>query len=181
MIRYMCSECGWEVLEGGNICKCNKGFVKLSDDCLHNPSIIIDIVKEEGAKIPTYAHGKGDSCFDIYSNECETVLAHTIVLVNAGIRFEIPRGYSVDICPKSGLALKHGITVLNTPGQIDSSYRGEIGVILHNVSNKDFFVSEGDKIAQGRLVKVEHVVFNEVDKLSDTDRGESGFGSTGIR
>lgn len=99
-------------------------------------------------------------------------------LVPAGIRIELPPGYEARVQPRSGLAIKHGITVLNSPGCVDSDFRGEVGVILINHSREDFTVRPGDRIAQMVVSRHEHVEWLEVDELSDTDRGGGGFGHT---
>ena len=101
-------------------------------------------------------------------------------LIATGLAFEIEYGYEVQIRPRSGLAFKHGITVLNTPGTIDSDYRGEIKVLLINHSNEKFEIKKGDRIAQAVVAPVIQAKIVEVDELSDTARGESGFGSTGV-
>jgi dUTP pyrophosphatase len=101
-------------------------------------------------------------------------------LIPTGIKVEIPAGYEMQIRPKSGLALHNGITVLNTPGTVDSDYRGEVGVILINLSSKEYKVEKGQKIGQAVFNKIERAKFYE-GKLSETKRGDGGFGSTGIR
>lgn len=101
------------------------------------------------------------------------------MLVPTGIHLELPIGYEAQIRPRSGLALKHGITVLNTPATIDSDYRGDVGVILMNLSNEPFQISNGDRIAQMVIAKYEPSFLTVVETLSDTQRGEGGFGSTG--
>lgn len=100
-------------------------------------------------------------------------------LIPTGIFIELPRGFECQICPRSGLALKHGITVLNTPGTIDADYRGEIGVILVNLSGEDFTVNDGDRICQMVVARYSRVEWEETDVLGETDRGEGGFGHTG--
>lgn len=100
-------------------------------------------------------------------------------MIKTGIFMEIPEGYEVQVRPRSGLALKHGITVLNSPGTIDSDYRGECNVILHNTKNTPYKIYEGDRIAQFILSKVEQVEWKNVSEIEDTDRGSGGFGSTG--
>jgi dUTP pyrophosphatase len=109
-----------------------------------------------------------------------TVESGGTVLIPAGIRVAIPRGYEWQIRPRSGLALKHGITVLNSPGTIDSDYRGPVGVILINHGAKSFTVRRGDRIAQAVLARVESVEMEVVTELSETERGEGGFGHTGL-
>lgn len=103
------------------------------------------------------------------------------VLVPTGLYIEIPVGYEAQIRPRSGLALKKGITVLNTPGTIDADYRGEIGVILINLSNQDVIIETGERICQMVISKHEHVILDSVHELSETNRGAGGFGSTGIK
>lgn len=103
------------------------------------------------------------------------------VLVKTGLFLEIPVGFECQVRPRSGLALKKGITVLNSPGTIDSDYRGEVGVILINLSNETFVIENGERIAQLVFAKFEQAAFNEVDELTTTVRGEGGFGSTGVK
>ena len=100
-------------------------------------------------------------------------------LIPTGLRFEIPTGYEVQVRPRSGLALKHGITLPNTPGTIDSDYRGPLGVILLNAGTEPFEVAHGERIAQLIVAPVLQAQFDLVDGLSDTERGSGGFGSTG--
>ena len=101
-------------------------------------------------------------------------------LVPTGLFLEIPKGYEIQVRPRSGLALRHSITVLNTPGTIDSDYRGEVGIVLINHSDSPFTVNDGDRIAQLVLARVEQASFVEVDSLGTTGRGSGGFGSTGV-
>lgn len=102
-------------------------------------------------------------------------------LVQTGIFLEIPVGYEAQVRPRSGLALKKGVTVLNTPGTIDADYRGEVGVILVNISNQPFVINDGERIAQLVFAKIEQAEFLEVEELSSTERGAGGFGSTGVK
>ncbi len=102
------------------------------------------------------------------------------VLVPTGFFIELPDGYEAQIRPRSGLAIKHGITVLNTPGTIDADYRGEVKVVLVNLSDKSFTINDGDRICQMVINKFEKAEFVEVDILSETERGEGGFGHTGV-
>ena len=102
-------------------------------------------------------------------------------LIPTGITVEIPPEYEIQVRPRSGLALKHGITVMNTPGTIDSDYRGEIGIVLYNSGSEPFTVQNGDRIAQLVLSKVPRAVFVQSDTLSGTDRSAGGYGSTGIQ
>lgn len=101
------------------------------------------------------------------------------VLIPTGLYIEMREGYEAQIRPRSGLALKHGVTVLNSPGTLDADYRGEIGVILINLSNEPFFINSGDRIAQLVFHKYEKAEFVEVERLSKTERGEGGFGHSG--
>jgi dUTP pyrophosphatase len=102
-------------------------------------------------------------------------------LIRTGLIAEVPRGYELQVRPRSGLALKHGVTVLNTPGCVDSDYRGEIGVIVVNHGQVVVEVFHGDRIAQAMIIKVERVEIVEVQELSTTERGAGGFGSTGVK
>ena len=102
-------------------------------------------------------------------------------IVGTGLFIELPVGIEAQVRPRSGLAAKKGITVLNSPGTIDADYRGEIGVILVNLSNEDFIINNGERIAQLVIAKHERAEWTEVELLSDTDRGEGGFGSTGVK
>ncbi|WP_047549413.1 dUTP diphosphatase [Psychroserpens sp. Hel_I_66] len=102
-------------------------------------------------------------------------------IVGTGLFIELPVGIEAQVRPRSGLAAKKGITVLNAPGTIDADYRGEIGVILVNLSNEDFIVNNGERIAQLVIAKHERAEWTEVELLSETDRGEGGFGSTGVK
>ena len=106
---------------------------------------------------------------------------HGRILIPTGLFIAIPEGYEMQVRPRSGLALKKGITVLNTPGTIDADYTGEIGVILINQSNTPFIINDGDRIAQMVITKVEHPVFCEVEELTETERGDGGFGHTGVK
>jgi len=101
------------------------------------------------------------------------------ILIPTGLYIEVPQGYEAQIRPRSGLALKHGITVLNSPGTIDSDYRGEIGVILINLSENDFVINDGERICQMIIAKHENIEWTKVDELIQTFRGNGGFGHTG--
>jgi dUTP pyrophosphatase len=103
------------------------------------------------------------------------------VLVKTGLFLEIPEGFEAQVRPRSGLALKKGITVLNSPGTVDADYRGEVGVILINLSNEEFLIENGERIAQLVFAKVEQADWVNVEILSETARGEGGFGSTGVK
>jgi dUTP pyrophosphatase len=127
---------------------------------------------------PVYAK-PGDAGADLRSTTALTVPAGSRVMVPTGVSIALPQGYVGLVHPRSGLAAKHGITVLNTPGTIDAGYRGEIMVILFNSSDTDFEVAVGDRIAQLLIQAVELAKFIAVDKLPETERGETGFGSSG--
>ena len=102
-------------------------------------------------------------------------------IVKTGLFIELPIGHEAQVRPRSGLAAKKGITVLNSPGTIDADYRGEIGVILVNLSNEDFIIERGERIAQLVIAKHERVVWEETEELNETSRGAGGFGSTGVK
>ena len=130
------------------------------------------------AVLPAYAH-PSDAGMDIRSVADMTVPARGRALVPTGLVVLLPPLYEAQVRPRSGLALKHGITVLNTPGTIDSGYRGEIGVILFNSSDVDFQVKKGDRVAQVVIAPVTQPVIEEAQEIDETDRGAGGFGSTG--
>ncbi|MFH1541288.1 MAG: dUTP diphosphatase [Elusimicrobiota bacterium] len=134
---------------------------------------------DEKVNLPCYQH-KHDSCMDL-TNSGEAVLLEPFarMLIHTGLKMELPEGYELQIRPRSGLALKKGITVLNTPGTIDSNYRGEVCVILYNASDKPVMIEEGERIAQAALCNVENIEWQEVEELNSTTRNEGGFGSTG--
>jgi dUTP pyrophosphatase len=117
--------------------------------------------------------------FDLHSIEDVVIKPGERKLIGTGLAFEIEFGYEVQIRPRSGLAYKHGITVLNTPGTIDSDYRGEIKVLLINHGNEEFEIKKNERIAQAVIAPVIQAEIVEVEELSDTDRGSGGFGSTG--
>ena len=130
------------------------------------------------AVLPAYAH-PSDAGMDIRSVADMTVPARGRALVPTGLVVLLPPLYDAQVRPRPGLALKHGITVLNTPGTIDSGYRGEIGVILFNSSDVDFQVKKGDRVAQVVIAPVTQPVIEEAQEIDETDRGAGGFGSTG--
>ncbi len=130
--------------------------------------------------MPCYAHN-GDSGMDLFSTENYILKPGERHLFGIGWKFEIPEGYEGQIRPKSGLAIKYGISILNTPGTVDSSYRGELGVILINHGSENYNVEKGSKIAQLVFNKVERACLDEVVEVDITTRGEGGFGSTGLR
>ena len=131
------------------------------------------------ATLPAYAH-ESDAGMDVRSVEDVTIAPGGRALVHTGLVMLLPPMYEAQVRPRSGLALKSGVTVLNTPGTIDSGYRGEVGVILANFGENAFAVKKGDKIAQIVVAPVVRAEIAETDMVDDTDRGEGGFGSTGI-
>ena len=130
------------------------------------------------AVLPAYAH-QGDAGLDVRSVEELTIPSGGRALVRTGLVLELPPDAEAQVRPRSGLALKHGVTVLNSPGTIDSGYRGEVGVILANFGDAPFVVRKGDRIAQIVIAKVERAEIVEVEAVAESARGEGGFGSTG--
>ena len=161
-------------------------------------TINVPVINKSSNELPKYAH-KGDAGFDLRANveeiKNDNYLFNAIkfnattiilnpggrVLIPTGLYMAIPEGYELQIRPRSGLALKYGITVVNTPGTIDSVYRGNIGVILKNDGTEPFIIEQGDRIAQGVLNKVEEANLIEVDSLDETDRSDSGYGKSGVK
>ena len=131
------------------------------------------------AVLPAYAH-KSDAGMDVRSVADIVIAPGGRALVPTGLVMMLPPGYEAQVRPRSGLALKHGVTVLNTPGTIDSGYRGGVGVILANFGDADFAVRKGDKIAQIVIASVTQPDIVESDAVDSTDRGAGGFGSTGV-
>ena len=134
----------------------------------------------DDAILPQYAH-PGDAGLDLFSSQSVEIGPGSYALVKTGISIELPANTEAQVRPRSGLALKHGISVLNTPGTIDEGYRGEVGVILVNHGREKFIVEKGSKIAQMVINPVLRVEVKEVMDLSDTKRGSGGFGSTGYK
>lgn len=140
----------------------------------------VDIVNKGSQPIPEYATEQSAGV-DLRANIEDGILLEPLsrALVGTGLYIQLPKGFEAQIRPRSGLAAKHGITVLNAPGTIDADYRGEIKVILVNLSHQSFVINPGERIAQMIIAAHEKVEFNVVDKLDETARGEGGFGSTG--
>lgn len=132
-----------------------------------------------GLPLPEYATS-GAAGMDICAAESMTLRVGRRHAVATGFAFAIPEGYEVQVRPRSGLALKNGITCLNTPGTIDSDYRGEVKVILANLGEDDFMINKGDRIAQLVVAPVTKATMVEVESIDDTTRGTGGFGSTGV-
>ena len=146
--------------------------------------ITVRIKRKESAKdlpVPEYAT-TGASAVDLYADvEDETVIAPgEIKLISCGIYIELPEGYEAQTRPRSGLALKHGITLVNTPGTIDSDYRGLVNLIVTNLGKEDFVVQRGYRLAQMVFREVTRAEFQEVEELGETERAHGGFGHTGV-
>ena len=131
------------------------------------------------ASLPSYAH-PGDAGMDVRSVEDVELAPGARALVHTGLVMILPQGWEAQVRPRSGLALKHGVTVLNTPGTIDAGYRGEVGVILANLGDAAFPVRKGDRIAQIVVAPVTTADIEEAEAVDETDRGAGGFGSTGV-
>ncbi|MBR4179634.1 MAG: dUTP diphosphatase [Treponema sp.] len=143
--------------------------------------IEIKCVALNGAVMPVYkTDGAAGADVCALVDTPVTIKPGKFAMISTGLFFEIPTGYEIQVRPRSGLAAKNGVTVLNTPGTIDSDYRGELKVILINLGEKDFVVNSGERIAQIIVSPVTVADFTITDSLSDTQRGEKGFGSTGV-
>ena len=143
--------------------------------------IEVKIVAQQGAVIPSYkTEGAAGADVCAFLTESVTIEPGSFAMIPTGLFFEIPVGYEIQVRPRSGLAAKNGITVLNTPGTIDSDYRGELKIILINLGKQAFVVNNGERIAQIIVSPVTVADFKLTDSLSDTKRGEKGFGSTGV-
>jgi dUTP pyrophosphatase len=142
--------------------------------------MVIKVVNKSKHPLPQYST-EYSAGLDLRANIEGPVLLKPLerALIKTGLFIELPEGYEAQIRPRSGLALKHGISILNTPGTIDSDYRGEIGVILVNLSNEDFMVNDGERICQMIINKHETIKWDEVDALEESVRGAGGFGHTG--
>ena len=139
----------------------------------------IKIINKSAHPLPEY-QTQSSAGMDLNANLAESITLKSLErkLIPTGLFLELPSGYEAQIRPRSGLAIKNGITVLNAPGTIDADYRGEIGVILVNLSSEDFTINNGDRIAQMVIAKYETAEWQEVNSLNETERGEGGFGST---
>ena len=143
--------------------------------------INVNCVASKGAVVPVYkTQGAAGADVCALITEPVTISAGSFAMIPTGLFFEIPQGYEIQVRPRSGLAAKNGITVLNTPGTIDSDYRGELKVILINLGKEAFTINNGDRIAQIIVSPVTVADFIITDSLSDTQRGANGFGSTGV-
>ena len=142
----------------------------------------IKIVNRGHQPLPAYATVQSAG-MDLRANIDEPMVLHPMErrLVPTGLYIALPEGYEAQVRPRSGLALKHGITVLNAPGTIDADYRGEVGVLLVNLSDKDFTVNDGERIAQMVIARCEQAEFLTVEQLDETERGAGGYGHTGVK
>ncbi|WP_339874859.1 dUTP diphosphatase [Olleya marilimosa] len=142
----------------------------------------IKIINKSNHSLPHY-ETIASAGMDLRANITDSILLKPLqrTIVKTGLFIELPIGLEAQVRPRSGLAAKKGITVLNAPGTIDADYRGEIGVILVNLSNEDFIIQNGERIAQLVIAKHERAEWLEVQTLSETERGEGGFGSTGTK
>lgn len=142
----------------------------------------IEVVNNGHQPLPTYATTQSAG-MDLRANLTEPVVLKPMErrLIPTGLHIALPDGYEGQVRPRSGLALKHGITVLNAPGTVDADYRGEIGVVLINLSDTDFVINDGERIAQMVIARYEKVDFIEVETLDETERGTGGYGHTGVK
>jgi dUTP pyrophosphatase len=142
----------------------------------------IKIINKSSHELPNY-ETIASAGMDLRANISEPISLKPLerALIKTGLFIELPQGYEAQVRPRSGLAFKKGITVLNSPGTIDADYRGEIGVILVNLSQENFVIENGERIAQLIIAKHERANWIEVQEISETSRGESGFGSTGVK
>ncbi len=140
----------------------------------------IKVINRSKHPLPQYATAQSAGV-DLRANLSEPIVLKPLqrCLVPTGLFMALPAGYEAQVRPRSGLALKKGVTVLNTPGTIDADYRGEVGVILINLSNEDFVIEDGERIAQMVIARHEQAEWNEVEILEETERGAGGFGHTG--
>jgi dUTP pyrophosphatase len=142
----------------------------------------INIINTSPHELPHY-ETDASAGMDLRANLSESITLQPLgrAIIPTGLFLELPVGFEAQVRPRSGLAAKKGITVLNAPGTVDADYRGEVGVILVNLSNEPFVVENGERIAQMVIAKHERALWEEVEVLSNTDRGSGGFGSTGVK
>lgn len=142
----------------------------------------IKIVNRGSQQLPAYATPESAG-MDLRANVADPVVLRPLErrIIPTGLYMALPPGYEAQVRPRSGLAFKHGVTVLNSPGTIDSDYRGELGVLLVNLSNEDFTIQAGERIAQMVIARHEQGEFVEVEELDDTERGAGGYGHTGVK
>jgi len=144
-------------------------------------STTVQIINKSKHQIPAY-ETEQSAGMDLRANINEPITLKPLdrAIIKTGLFIALPAGFEAQVRPRSGLAAKKGITILNSPGTVDADYRGEIGVILVNLSNDDFIVQDGERVAQLVIAKHERVIWNEVTVLNETKRGSGGFGSTGM-
>ena len=142
----------------------------------------VKVINKGHQPLPAYATSQSAG-MDLRANIDESIVLHPMErrLVPTGLHIALPQGFEAQIRPRSGLALKHGITVLNTPGTIDADYRGELMVLLINFSDTDFVINDGERIAQMVVARHEQIEFQLVDERDDTERGAGGYGHTGVK
>lgn len=142
----------------------------------------VKVINKGHQPLPAYATSQSAG-MDLRANIDESIVLHPMErrLVPTGLHIALPQGFEAQIRPRSGQALKHGITVLNTPGTIDADYRGELMVLLINFSDTDFVINDGERIAQMVVARHEQIEFQLVDELDDTERGAGGYGHTGVK
>lgn len=142
----------------------------------------IKIINRGSQQLPTYATPQSAG-MDLRANITEPIVLHSMErrIIPTGLFMALPKGYEAQVRPRSGLALKHGITVLNSPGTIDADYRGELGVLLINLSTVDFTITAGERIAQMVIARHEQGEFEVVEELDQTERGAGGYGHTGVK
>lgn len=147
-----------------------------------NKMVNIKVINKGHHPLPAYATSQSAG-MDLRANIDESITLQPLErqLISTGLYIALPEGYEAQVRPRSGLALKHGITVLNSPGTIDADYRGEIKVLLVNLSQENFVINDGERIAQMVIARHETAVFNEVTELDETERGAGGYGHTGIK
>lgn len=142
----------------------------------------VKVINKSKHELPAYAT-EGSAGMDLRANIDAPIVLHPMErkLIPTGLYIALPMGYEAQVRPRSGLALKHGISVCNSPGTVDCDYRNEIGVILINLGQEDFVVNDGERIAQMIIAKYERAEWEPVDELDETERGMGGYGHTGIR
>jgi dUTP pyrophosphatase len=142
----------------------------------------IQVVNRGHQPLPSYATPQSAG-LDVRANLTEPIELKSLErkLIPTGLHIALPAGYEAQVRPRSGMALKHGVTVLNSPGTVDADYRGEIGIVLVNLSSETFVINDGERIAQLVIARHEQAEFVEVDVLDETERGEGGYGHTGVK
>lgn len=142
----------------------------------------IKVVNRGHQPLPQYATSQSAG-MDLRANLSEPIVLHPMErrLIPTGLYIALPDGFEAQVRPRSGLALKHGLTVLNAPGTIDADYRGEVGVVLINLSQDDFVINDGERIAQMVIARYEQATFKVVEELDETERGAGGYGHTGVK